>query len=306
MQTEFDPDSAPAWQARLFKKSLSRRQRLQQLRRLMAPTEGKACLDVGGGNGILSWMLRRKGGVWISLDARDWAVAAMASLFGEDKVFGLDGALLPFEDHSFDTIVVTDHLERIRDDAGFLRECHRCLKPKGELLLQVPHLTSFSFLRGLRHLLGLRGETLGLVRPGYRLRDLYEITKDGFDIVESLTYGGFFLGMVEAFLERFSGVEALDRPSSASVAARPDPRELRRLAGACRAYAFAYPLQHLAVLFDDLFRFTRTQFLVVKARPRPWIERKSVKLRDGRSIAEATIRTRIGTATDPLSPLPGS
>jgi len=305
MHEEFDPDSAAAWQVRLFKKSLTKQAKLHNLRRLLSPTEGKTCLDVGGDNGVIPWMLRRNGGLWLSVDASDKAVASMRALFGDDQVFPIDGPELPFEDNTFDTIVVIDYLEHLRDDAAFLRECHRCIKPKGELIINVPFIKSFSLIRGLKKLLGLTDELHGHVRPGYRLRDLYEITKDGFDIVEKQNYGGFFVELIDTILQKAAGNKAGHGEGKDRKGLMLDQQDLRRYAGAFRLYSILYPFLKLAAGLDALFPFTRNHYLVVKAKPRPWVLRKSVKLRDGRSIAEATIRTRIGTATDPLSPLPG-
>lgn len=306
MQETFDPDSAAAWQVRLFKKSLTKQTVLRNLQRFLSPVEGKTCLDVGGGNGVIPWMLRRNGGAWVSVDSRDKALASMRVLLGEDQVFRIDGPELPFEDKSFDVIVVIDYLEHIRGDGLFLRECHRCLKPGGELVINVPHIKSFSVVRGLRKMLGQTDERRGHVRPGYRLRDLYEISKDGYDIVESHTYSGVFVELVDTFLQRVGDGEAGGRAGDDGKGTRLDQQDLRRFAKTHQIYSLSYPLIKLAAGLDAIFAFTRNHNLVVKARPRPWNQRKHVKLRDGRSIAEAAIQTKIGSAAELVKPLPGS
>ncbi|MGA0333668.1 MAG: class I SAM-dependent methyltransferase [Kiritimatiellia bacterium] len=303
MQAQFDPDSAAAWQVRLFKKSLTKQAKLENLQRFLSPTEGKSCLDVGGDNGVIPFMLRRNGGQWISVDSSPKAVASMRDLFGEHAVYQIEGAILPFEDDSFDTIVVIDYLEHIRDDAEFLKECHRCLRPRGELLINVPHIKSFSLNRGLRQLLKLTDEKHGHVRPGYRLRDLYEISKNGYDIVESQTYAGFFVEFIDTWIQFAGG--GLTQSSEQSGDAKGlvlDQQDLRRFAKAFRIYSLLYPFLLLARLLDHIFVFTNNHYLVIKARPRPWIERKQVTMRDGRSIADATINTRIGTAANLTDP----
>lgn len=302
MQETFDPDSAAAWQVRIFKKSFAKKAMLRNLQKLMAPVEGKTCLDVGGGNGVVSWMLRRNGGGWVSAASSDMAMASMGVLLGEEQVFRIEGAELPFEDQTFDVIVVIDYLMHIREDALFLRECHRCLKPRGELVIHVSHVKSFSVVRGLRKLIGLTDEKRGRVRPGYRLRDLYEISKDGFDIVESHTYSGVFVELIDTMLQKFAGsaVDGIDTNEK-----NTDQQVLRRFARSHQTHALAYPFLKLAAGLDVIFSFTRNHKLVIKARPRPWIQRKSVKLRDGRSIAEAAIQTKIGSAAELVKPLPG-
>lgn len=304
MHDSFDPDSAAAWQVRLFKKSVTRQAVLKNLQRLLSPVDNKTCLDVGGDHGIIPWMLRKNGGIWLSVDANGASVADMRVILGEDQVYQIEGAELPFEDESFDTLVVIHHLESLRDDAAFIRECHRCLKPKGELIFCVRHIKSFSTARALGHLLGVRRP--GNVRPGYRQRDLYEITKDGFDMVETVTFGGTLTACLDTLLEKFTGENLARGYRINEEGMMTDPQQLRRFAKAVNLHALFYPLQKLAAGLDALFRFTCDHHIVVKARPRPWIERKSVKLKDGRSIAEAAIRTKIGTAIDHIKPLPGT
>ena len=305
MQESFDPDSAASWQVRLFKKSLTKQAKLANLRRFLSPTEGKSCLDVGGDNGVIPLLLRQGGGDWVSADGGGKGVAAMTDLFGADRVFKLDGAELPFEDDTFDTIVVIDYLEHVRDDAFFLKECHRCLKPGGELIVNVPHIKSFSVNRGLRNLLGLTDERHGHVRPGYRLRDLYEISKDGYDIVESETYGGFFVHFIDTWIQYVAGGAREDGEAGASTENKGlvlTQRDLRRFSKRLRIYTWLYPFLKLAEGLDRIFSFTRNHCLMIKARPRPWQQRKSVRMRDGRSIADATINTRIGSAADMTDP----
>lgn len=303
MQDSFDPDSAASWRMRLYRKSLTQQAQLRHLRRFLSPTEGKRCLVVGGGEGMIPYLLRQEGGDWVGAEIDDAAAGFLRVWFGEDRVFRLEGAELPFDDDAFEVIVVNGALVRIRDDALFLKECHRCLQAGGELLVHVPRIKSFSVNRGLRNVLGLTGERLGRVRPGYRPRDLYEISKDGYDIVESETYGGFFVQFFDAWLRYFTG-EAGEHPAL-PVESRGEPLtqpQLRAYAKTKRLYSLWYPLMKLAAGLDRLFSFTCTHFLVIKARPRPWQQRKSVRMRDGRSIADAAINTRIGSAADLTDP----
>lgn len=303
MQAQFDPDSAAAWQVRIFKKSAPRQAVLTELQRLLPPCEGKSCLDIGGRDGMIPTMLRKRGGSWVSADARPAAVAFMQAVFGEGEVYQLDGYLLPFEDDSFDVIVVMEHLERLREDAAFLKECHRCLKPGGGLFVHVPHLKSFSLVHGLRSMLGLSDEAYGRVRPGYRLRDLYEISKDGFDIVESKTYGGFLEEFLETWITQWTGGAATEEPEVLLQPDEvPDQQILRRYAKRYRIHAVLYPVVKLCRGLDSLFRFTCSHHLVVQLKPRPWLERRGVRMRDGRSIADAAINTKIGSAADLTDP----
>ena len=59
--------------------------------------------------------------------------------------------------------------------------------------------------------------------------------------------------------------------------------------------ALRYPFK-LAVALDTLLAFTRGYDLIARARRRPWRPRRAPILSDGRSIAEAALGGKIGTA----------
>jgi len=46
----------------------------------------------------------------------------------------------PFEDNSFDTIVTFQVIEHVKNDAGFIEEIHRVLKPGGQALITTPNI----------------------------------------------------------------------------------------------------------------------------------------------------------------------
>jgi SAM-dependent methyltransferase len=303
MQAQFNPDSSAAWQVRIFKKSAPRQAVVKQLQRLLPPCEGKDCLDIGGRDGMTSVMLRQRGGNWHSADARPAAVTYLEAEFGPDRASLLSGPTLPFEENSFDIIVVQEHLECLRDHATFIKECHRCLRPKGLLFLHVPHIKSFSTVHGLRSMLGMKDSDFGRVRPGYRLRDLYEISKDGFDIVESRTFGGFLEECIHSWVLAASGGADAENPEHyPPPESVPEQQILRKIAKRYRVHALLYPLALPGRGLDTLLQFTCNHHLVVQLKPRPWLERRGVSMRDGRSIADATINTKIGTAADLTDP----
>ena len=49
-----------------------------------------------------------------------------------------NGLALPFDDASIDHVICSEVLEHIPDDAAFLKEIHRVLKPQGSLTISVP------------------------------------------------------------------------------------------------------------------------------------------------------------------------
>ncbi|MDA3874051.1 MAG: hypothetical protein PF795_08825, partial [Kiritimatiellae bacterium] len=143
----------------------------------------------------------------------------------------------------------------------------------------------------------------GHVRPGYRLQELYAISKNGYDIVESQPYGGFFVEFINVWLQVASGSSAPEFASTVKANKGPlDQQELRKFATLFRTHRISYPFQKIAQGLDALFPFTKTHCLVVTAKARPWNERTGVHMRDGRSIADATINTRIGSAANLTDP----
>jgi SAM-dependent methyltransferase len=58
---------------------------------------------------------------------------------GDDRVQEGDISKLPFADGAFDAILLNEVLEHVPSEAGVLRELHRVLRPRGQLLLFSPN-----------------------------------------------------------------------------------------------------------------------------------------------------------------------
>ena len=106
------------WGVALFRKSVLKQAKFRRILELLDDPAGKTNLDIGADNGVISLLLRQRGGRWSSADLDERAVASIRQLVGTD-VYRLDGARTPFADRSFDQIVVVDYLEHIHDDRGF-------------------------------------------------------------------------------------------------------------------------------------------------------------------------------------------
>jgi SAM-dependent methyltransferase len=238
-------------------------------------------------------MLRRRGGTWCSLDASEKAVASIRRIVGE-RVYLYDGSTLPFDDNVFDAVVIIDMLEHLEDDRGFIAECHRILKPAGCLIVNVPHTRRGQFLRPLRRLIGLTDERHGHVRTGYSERELFDVLKDGFDVQEVRTYSRFFVELIDTAVQ-FAALRVSGGHDRKGVML--DENDYRKMRKAFRLYSLLYPFFWLAAQIDRLLFFTTGYSLIVRAKRRLWIPRTTPVLRDGRSIAEATLRTQIGSAS---------
>ena len=171
---------------RPVRQSALKRRKLAEITRLLGPTAGLHCLDLGADNGVVSYLLRQRGGVWTSADLDDEAVAAIRRLVGE-RVCRLDEGPTPFETDRFDRVVVVDMLEHIRDDRAFVAELFRIIRPRGELIVNVPHAKD-DLLRRLRLVLGQTDEDHGHVRPGYTRSTLGGVLAGYFEVVAERTY----------------------------------------------------------------------------------------------------------------------
>lgn len=263
---------------------------VRQMDLLLGPTQGQVCLDIGGESGWASALLRRRGGEWHSVEADERAVASLRHMVGA-RAYGFDGRRLPFKDESFDCVVIVDFLEHVEDDLAFIQECHRVLKRAGRLVVNAPSERRGSLLRPFRNLFGLTDEWEGHVRRGYTEPRLFEVLKDGFDVQDVRSYSRLLTEMVDV-LTRYAGLREAARESGGGA---PDAVSFcSAMANAYRRYAIP---SWIARQLDVLLFLSRGYRLVVRAKRRLWIPRKTPVLRDGRSIAEATLHARIGTAS---------
>jgi SAM-dependent methyltransferase len=259
--------SAPAagaepWALALFRKSVLKQNKLAAIEQALGATEGLRCLDLGSDNGVVSLLLRRRGGSWASADLTEESVASIRELV-KDDVFRVEGPALPFPDHAFDRVVVVDMLEHVPDDAAFLAELGRITRPGGRLVVNTPHLKRTA-LRRLREALGLTDEKHGHLRPGYTAEGLAALLRAaGFAPEAPRTYSRFFTELIDTALNW--GIERLGKKGSAKgmVVTGAD---VRRHGQAFRAYSAIYPLVWLVSRLDSLIPWVSGYMLIVGAR----------------------------------------
>src|SRR5918996_4286688 len=103
------------WATALLRRSVLKQRKLAAIDRRLGVTEGRRCLDLGSDNGVISLMLRRRGGRWASADLTPEAVASIRELVDED-VHLVQPDRLPFADGEFDVVAVVDMIEHVPDD----------------------------------------------------------------------------------------------------------------------------------------------------------------------------------------------
>ena len=242
-----EPASERDWAKALFGRSVLKQRKLAELVRSLGPTQGLRCLDLGSDNGVVSLLLRERGGAWASGDLTEQAVASIRSLV-KDDVHLVRGDQLPFPDAAFDRVVVVDMLEHVPDETAFARELARVTRPGGRLAVNTPHLKR-TLLRRVRHALGQTDAKHGHLRPGYTPARLCELLAPAFELEGHRTYSRVFSEAVDTLLNW--GVERLGKKSSAKgmVVTGGD---LTRHQKAFRMYGLIYPLVWAVCRLDVL------------------------------------------------------
>jgi len=257
------------WQIRIFRKSLKKKLKWRILTRLLPsglpPTA--RCLDLGCAKGTFSWLLRSRGGFWVSADLDAANLEATRALVGP-SVCRVDYRRLPFADAAFDIVSVIDFLEHVEDDTRCLEELSRTLKPGGLFLLSAPATGRFFLANRLRRLAGMTMEDYGHVREGYRMEDLAgRLESLGFRVTRRETYSRFVTEFLELLLNAaYVRMKPGGRAAARDGAITPgSAAEVRSLAKTLRLYSLLYPFFWLASQLDALLFFTHGYVVVLLA-----------------------------------------
>jgi len=262
-------DEGAAWAVALFNRSVLKQEKYRRITDLLEDPEGRSNLDIGADNGVISYLLRRRGGRWASADLDPRAVKSIRQLVGSD-VHQLDGSRTPFPDAAFDQVVVVDYLEHIPDDAAFTDELARILKPGGSAIINVPHLKPGSLVNRLRHRIGLTDEWHGHLRPGYREEDLRRLLGPRFEIERAITYSGTFSELIDTLL---NGVNELRRGRARGTQASRKgtvvtAADLRGRRKEFRLLSAIYPVLWATARLDHLLVGQSGYKLILRARLR--------------------------------------
>lgn len=98
-------------------------------------------LDIGCGHGKFLALMRQFGWKVMGVEPDAEAADVAREKFGIDVVTGtLEEAAFP-EDH-FEAVTMGHVIEHVYDPIGLLKECHRVLKPNGNLVVTTPNVES--------------------------------------------------------------------------------------------------------------------------------------------------------------------
>jgi SAM-dependent methyltransferase len=252
------------WPIRLFRRSVLKQRKYSEIIRMLGETDGLKCLDIGSDNGVISYLLRQRGGKWKSADLDDMTVRSITDLVGTD-VYQIDGDQMPFSEGEFDSVVIVDFLEHIPDDRGFVQEIWRVLKTGGTFILIVPHLKD-GLMRKLRYALGQTDEKHGHLRPGYTLEMIRDLLGERFQIERSRTYSRFFSELIDTFI--VFGVTLLkgrkqDRSQKGLVVTGKDLKSYQAM---FKVFTLIYPIVWIFSKLDGLLFFRSGYFLILRTR----------------------------------------
>lgn len=258
------------WAVALFDRSVLKQEKYRRITELLDDPGGRRNLDIGADNGVISYLLRRRGGRWASADLDPHAVESIRRLVRED-VHQLDGSSTPFPDAAFDQVVVVDYLEHIPDDAAFADELARIVAPGGSVIINVPHIKPRSLVNRLRHAIGLTDEWHGHLRPGYREEDLRRLLGDRFDVERVVTYSGTFSELVDTAL---NGLNELRRGKARGTQATRKgtvvtAADLNKRQKEFRLLSAIYPVLWAVSRLDWLLPGQSGYKLILRARRRP-------------------------------------
>ena len=281
------------WQTQIFNKSYREKLRLRHIERLFGSTTGDMHCLIAGGTPALHQAIHRLRGQWSSAAFSQDEYEAL-SLLTEDKVILSENYRFPGVAEEFDRIIIVETFEKLEDDAAFIAECHRILKNSAILLLISTHRKQYGALRLLRRLLDIKTYGSSSHRDGYTGRELFDLLKDGFDVQETHTFSHFFTEAGNLLVTFLGGFFVRgEKPSPDNPAAQAD--FYHRI---YRHFALTWPLVWLLTRLDVFLLMTKGYLLIARAKKRMWRPRKTPILRDGRSIAEATLGGKIGTALE--------
>ena len=252
------------WAIKLFNKSVLKQRKFKQITNFLGPTKKLHCLDIGGDNGVISYMLRRSGGDWASADLDPTSVASIRNLVHTD-VYQIDGSRTPFRSNEFDRVAIVDFLEHIPNDEQFIAELYRILKPGGVLVVNVPNIKN-GLLRRLRNAIGQTDEKHGHLRPGYTLNSLEALLDDKFLLIRSATYSKFFSELIDIAVVGVVSIVKRDKKENSKKGMIVTGQDIEQSSSVFRYYSLVYPFIKLFSMLDALLFFRSGYMLIARAQ----------------------------------------
>lgn len=295
-----DPAPAPATagilrlRTGIFLLSPLRKRLARHMARMLGPAAGQDVLSFTADELVAAVVAQNAAAAgeaaWTAVAESPARAALLAGLGFRDVREATRLPALDLPDASRDAAVLGGVLEYAVRPEDIMAQIHRVLRPKTRVVLHVRRRRR-SLVNLFRRWAGLADPARPPVCGGFTPAELFDVIKDGFDVQETETFGRFFTEFTEVLAELFAGLV----PETCEEAALR-PGSLKR---ALWAYRLFTPLFWLAAALDTVFFFLPNHHLVIRAKRRMlWVPRVTPRLRDGRSIAEAALGSKIGTAVE--------
>jgi SAM-dependent methyltransferase len=262
------------WQLRLYRRSIKKKETMRAVLRALPSLRGRRCLEIGCATGTSSWLLRRRGGSWVSADFEADQVKSACQLLN-DQVHLIDPGGLPFQDDSFDVVVGINFLEHLGDDIGFVREVARVLKQGGDFILTCPDGDVGRLGYRIKRAYGFTADTggFGHVRDGYRREELGDLAREaGLEVRGIDSYSRVFTELVENSLNYVyhrSSQKRDDESGTGSFHGETSPatgQDFESVGWKFRVYEGVYPVLRGFSLLDRLIPFSEGYMYCLRAR----------------------------------------
>ena len=127
----------------IFKFNAHQEARFEWILRCLDDVKGKTVLDVGCGDGALTYRIAKKGAEVIGLDNSKEGIELAKEIFNKKKIsanFILASAYnMPVKNDSIDCAVLSDVIEHVREPEKVLKEIKRVLKNNGKVVISTPY-----------------------------------------------------------------------------------------------------------------------------------------------------------------------
>lgn len=251
-------DGETRWQLKMFQKTLKKRQKLRLLLDQVGPLSDERCLLLtnGDNNGALNHYFREAGGRWRWGEFEADTVDQLESFLCE-PVRHVTPDELPFEDESFDRIVVIDVHEHLHEVMPLNRELRRIVAPGGLTVVTTPNGDTSLPVAVLKRWVGMGPSEYGHVVQGYTAQELADmLSKAGLRPVSRGAYSKFFTELAELVLN-FAYVKVLSKKDEGpeveeGTIAPTNEDQLQAVKKAYRAYSVVYPFVRGFSMLDAL------------------------------------------------------
>jgi SAM-dependent methyltransferase len=251
------------WAHLMLRRSPLKQRKFDKIVSFIGDTTQRVCLDLGSDNGVISLLLRERGGTWHSADLIPETVDAIRTMVGE-RVDLVRDDFTPYADGQFDLVVVVDLLEHLERDQLFAQELARIVRPGGQLVVNVPNPRE-GMLRRLRFWLGQTDEAHGHVRPGYSLPALERLFGDYFEFERHHSYSRVCSELVDTVITGALDLLKGSRGKKGTVVTANDTARMQK---SFALFAVISPILRLMVRLDEYLPWMHGNMLIASARRR--------------------------------------